>query len=290
MAEPNSFHRVSHARRARLLAAQEAAPVEIQHAKVGTKHIRYAIKPGQGEPLLLCNGIGANLELTFPLLKALGDRPVVVVDLPGTGGSDSMHFWPSLSRYGRFAVNTLEHAGYSGKFAVAGVSWGGGLAQRIARDYASRVTHMVLMATSPGLTMLPGKFRAIARMATPHRYLSRGFMARNAPIIYGGEMRNSPQHAVEHARLVMPPSGLAYVQQLLAMYGFSSLPWLHRLQCPTLILSGDDDPLIRVANARVLSTLIPNARLHIVRGGGHLFMTLRAEETAKWINDWIGGR
>lgn len=287
MAEPNSFRRVSKTRRARLLHAHKSAPVEIQHAKVGSKYIRYAVKPGVGEPLLLCNGIGANLELTFPLLKALGKRPVVVVDLPGTGGSDSMHFWPSLGRYARFAVDTLEHAGFSGKFAVAGVSWGGGLAQRIARDYASRVTHMVLMATSPGLTMIPGKLSAISRMATPRRYLSRGFMAKNAPIIYGGEMRNSPQNAVDHARLVMPPSGLAYIQQLLAMYGFSSLPWLHRLSCPTLILSGDDDPLIRVANAHVLTTLIPNARLHVVRGGGHLFMTLRAEETAQWINDWV---
>lgn len=286
--ERDGLHRVSPTRRARLLAAQQAAGVEVRHATVGGKYLRYAIKPGVGEPLLLCNGIGANLELTFPLLKALGARPVLVFDVPGAGGSESMHFWPSLRRYSRFAVGVLEHAGFRGDFAVAGVSWGGGLAQQIARDHGLRVTHLVLMATSPGMVMFPGKLLALTRMTTPRRYLSRGYMAKHAPTIYGGEMRNNPHNAVDHARLVMPPSGLAYVQQILAMYGFSSLPWLHRLRCPTLIISGDDDPLIRVANARVLAHLVPNSHLHIVKGGGHLFMTMRAAETAALIDEWIG--
>lgn len=291
MVEYHGLHRVSSTRRERLLQAQQASKVDIRFALVEGKRLRYAVKEGEGEPLLLCNGIGANLELTLPLLEALGQRPVVVIDMPGTGGSDSMHFWPSLRRYSRFAVKeVLRHAGFSGKFAVAGVSWGGGLAQRIAKDYAHRVTHLVLMATSPGITMFPGRPSALVRMTTPRRYLSRGYMAKHAATIYGGEMRNAPRHAVDHAKLVMPPTGLAYVQQVLAMVGFSSLPWLHRISCPTLILTGDDDPLIRVSNARVFSALIPNARLHVVHGGGHLFMTLRAAETARWINDWIDGK
>ncbi len=255
--------------------------------QLGRLRLRYALRPGAGEPLLLCNGIGANLELALPLLRELPGRPIVVVDLPGTGGSAPAWFWPSLRRYARMAVDVLEHLGYTGRFAVAGVSWGGGLAQQIAKDYSGRVTHLILMATSPGIVMLPGRLSALSKMLTPQRYLSRRFMAMHAGALYGGEMRNHPEKAIEFAGLTRAPASLAYLQQVLAMYQFTSLPWLHRIRCPALVLSGDDDPLIRVANARILAALLPDARLHIIRGGGHLFMTLRAAETAALITGFL---
>jgi pimeloyl-ACP methyl ester carboxylesterase len=71
------------------------------------------------------------------------------------------------------------------------------------------------------------------------------------------------------------------------MWGFSSLPWLHRLRCPALIICGDDDPLIHLGNGHLLAKLIPRAKLHVMRGGGHLFMTMRSEETAELLNTWI---
>jgi poly(3-hydroxyoctanoate) depolymerase len=56
------------------------------------------------------------------------------------------------------------------------------------------------------------------------------------------------------------------------MSGWTSLPWLHRVTQPTLILSGDDDPLIPLANARFMAGRVPSARLRVVEGGGHLFL------------------
>ncbi len=50
------------------------------------------------------------------------------------------------------------------------------------------------------------------------------------------------------------------------------MPWLWRLRQPTLVLAGDDDPIVPVVNGRILARLLPNARLHVVRGGGHLFV------------------
>jgi pimeloyl-ACP methyl ester carboxylesterase len=52
----------------------------------------------------------------------------------------------------------------------------------------------------------------------------------------------------------------------------TSLPWLRTLRQPTLVLAGDDDPIVPLVNARILAVCIPNARLRIVRGGGHLFL------------------
>lgn len=264
------------------------AGVEIGHIQVQGLRLRYARSAGQqGEPLLLCNGIGANLELALPLLHALAGRSVVLFDLPGVGGSPLAWFWPSVRRYARLAVGVLDALGYDEGFAVAGVSWGGGIAQQIARDYPRRVRALVLMATTPGILMLPGRPSALLRMATPARYLSRDFMVRNAATIYGGEVRGHPERAAEFSRLTRPPSTFAYFQQLGAMLGYSSLPWLHRIRCPALVMVGDDDPLIRVLNARVLAWCLPQARLLIFRGGGHLFMVLRPQETAQAITRFL---
>ncbi len=267
--------------------ALAAAGVEVNHAWVHGRRIRYAVSAGKGEPLLLCNGIGANLELALPLVRALAGMRVVLFDLPGTGGSGRAWFWPSFRRYAWYAVGLLDALGYREGFSVAGVSWGGGLAQQIARDYPQRVRRLILMATSPGLIMVPGRVAALLRMATPQRYFSRSYMAMNAATIYGGEMRGRPDRAIEFASMTRAPAIRAYVQQLMAMMQFTSLPWLHRIRCPALVLAGDDDPLVRPINARILAALLPNAQLQILRGSGHLFMVMRAGEIGTIVRNFI---
>lgn len=259
----------------------------IGHLDVDGLRLRYALRSGHGTPLLLCNGIGANLELALPLAREIPARPLVVVDLPGTGGSSASCFWPSMGRYARMLVQVMDQLGFRDHFAVGGVSWGGALAQRIARDQPARVTHLILLATSPGIFMVPGRPSALLRMLTPQRYLSSDYMTRHAGTLYGGEMRHRPARAREHAAQMRAPSALSYLQQVLAMYQFSSLPWLHRLRCPTLVLSGDDDPLVRPVNARILAGLLPRARLEIIKGGGHLFLTQQAHQTAALIDGFL---
>jgi poly(3-hydroxyalkanoate) depolymerase len=167
------------------------------------------------------------------------------------------------------------------------VSWGGVLAQEFAKQNGNRVRRLVLAATSPGQLMFPGKLSALRRMATPRRYISSSYMARAAPFIYGGLVRQKPEVIGRHASLIRRPSGRGYLYQLLAGYGFTSLPWLYQLHMPTLIMAGDDDPIMPVANARLLHFLIAKSRLHVVKGGGHLFLVTRAHESASVIERFL---
>lgn len=73
-------------------------------------------------------------------------------------------------------------------------------------------------------------------------------------------------------RFVRPPTLGGYLQQMYAVPGWTSMRWLHRLRQPTLVMSGDDDPIVPLLNGRLLAWRIPNAWLHVVRGGGHLFL------------------
>ena len=66
-----------------------AALVKTQMIRVGQQDLWVAVKPGLKDrpPLLLFNGIGANLELADPFMRAMTDVEVVIFDIPGVGGS-----------------------------------------------------------------------------------------------------------------------------------------------------------------------------------------------------------
>jgi pimeloyl-ACP methyl ester carboxylesterase len=123
-------------------------------------------------------------------------------------------------------------------------------------------------------------------MATPRRYKNPDYMKRIAGDIYGGSLRNSPELAGKHVQHVRWSSDYGYYLQLLAGFGWSSLPWLRRLVQPTLVMAGTDDPLVPVINGRILARLIPNARLVAVNDG-HLFLVTNADDSAKIISEFL---
>jgi pimeloyl-ACP methyl ester carboxylesterase len=62
----------------------------------------------------------------------------------------------------------------------------------------------------------------------------------------------------------------AYWHRLSGLTGWWGAPWSVRQ--PTLVLTGDDDPIVPPANSRILASLIPGAQLEVIRGGGHLML------------------
>ncbi len=78
-----------------------------------------------------------------------------------------------------------------------------------------------------------------------------------------------------------------YFYQLFAIWGWTSLPWLHRVDQPTLVLAADDDPIVPLANARMIARRLPNGRLHVVADGGHLFLLTHASEVAPVVEGFL---
>lgn len=78
-----------------------------------------------------------------------------------------------------------------------------------------------------------------------------------------------------------------YLGQLYVTAGWTSLPWLHTLTQPTLVLAGDDDPIIPVLNGRILAALIPTARLEVLPGEGHLFVAEEAPTVACLVAEFL---
>jgi pimeloyl-ACP methyl ester carboxylesterase len=172
---------------------------------------------------------------------------------------------------------------------VLGLSWGGAMAQELAYRHPEAVRRLVLAATMPGWISVPGRPLAVSILMSPLRYYSSRYFELVAPTLYGGEVRQAPGLLREHAamRSEHPPSPIGYYYQIAALRRWTSVPWLHRLPHRTLVLAGDDDPIISLANGRLLACRIPASELHLVEGGGHLFMFTRPAEVAERIREFL---
>jgi len=246
---------------------------QTQYVDIGEQRLRVAVKRGDPSrtPLVIFNGVGANLELLEGVAQALRDIEVVTFDVPGVGGSPLPGKPYRFRTLARLTDAMLEVLGYRGAVDVLGVSWGGALAQQFARTCGPRCRRLVLAATSAGAVMVPGRMGALFTLMSPRRYRDPEFMQRVAPQIYGGRIAEQPDLIVPFVKHMRPPDARGYFLQQLALAGWTSLPWLSRLTQPTLILAGTRDPLIHVANAKLMHRLIPNSRLQLI-DDGHLFL------------------
>jgi poly(3-hydroxyalkanoate) depolymerase len=275
--------------RARGRPRRAGPPERMRIVAVGGRTLRVSVREGSPgwPPLLLCNGIGVSLELLQPFVDALDPRrPVIRFDMPGVGGSPAPVVPYHLTTLPSLLAGLLDQLGYQ-QADVLGISWGGGLAQEFALRRPQRVRRLVLVATAPGALMIPGSPHVLLRMLTPRRHRDPGYAARIAGGLYGGSARDDPTVARDllHATTRLGPAR-GYYYQLLASIGWTSLPWLPKLRPPTLILAGDDDPIIPVVNARIMHRLIPRSQLHIYHGG-HLELAADAKRLAATVEAFL---
>jgi poly(3-hydroxyalkanoate) depolymerase len=259
---------------------------EITMETIGERTLRVARwhfdKPSDHLPLLFFNGIGANIEAVAPLAEALTERPFIMFDMPGVGGSPApvMPYTPVTMAFTTKAL--LDKLGI-GRVDVMGVSWGGAMAQHFALQHPGRVRRLVLAATSPGMLMVPGKLSALSKMADPRRYVDAAFMEKHFRTLYGGAAGGKDGHIGR----ITPPTKRGYLYQLIAMLGWTSAPALPFMTKETLIMMGDEDAIVPLANGRLLEALIPNSRLEIFAGGGHLFMISHREQTISSLRGFL---
>jgi poly(3-hydroxyalkanoate) depolymerase len=260
---------------------------EERYVTAGGQRIRVNVRHGTGVPLVLCNGIGASLEVLDPLVEQLDpDFTVVRFDVPGTGGSPT-----SLAPYGfpylAWVLGRVLSKLEMGVVDVLGLSWGGALAQQFAFQNPRRCRRLVLVATGTGALMVPAHPRVLAKMLTPRRFSDPDYAASIAGDLYGGTVR---AHGEDVARLFVRQlhagSRIGYLHQLLAGAIWTSLFGLPAVRQETLIVAGTDDPIVPVANAHIMNALLPHSRLHL-HSGGHIDVVHNAAELAPVIEKFL---
>jgi poly(3-hydroxyalkanoate) depolymerase len=273
--------------------ARGPRPVEeLFETTVRGRTLRVSVRRAAGArpartPLLMLNGIGASLELLQPFVDQVPEQVEVIrFDVPGIGGSPLPLLPYHMSTFAPLVGALVRRLGHD-RLDVMGFSWGGGLAQQFAVSQRRHCRRLVLAATGMGSLMVPGHPRVLGKMLTPRRHRDPEYARRIAGEIYGGTMRTDPERAAEvlHTYTRKGPKR-GYYYQLLAGAGWSSLPGLPLIRQPTLIVAGDDDPIIPLVNARIMHRGIPNSRLHVY-SGGHLGLLTEAGELAPVVDGFL---
>ena len=228
---------------------------------------------GHGSPLLLLHvptGSGAELE---PILYALAKRyRVIVPDITSRTAQ-----LPGRFQMARITceLRQLLHDMRLPSVDVLGYELGGTFAQQFARDYPSNVHRLILVSTYANET-LPITTRLATTLLDLFGWVcpSPRFAAR-----LDCEPRMAHQPGA-HARWLHNRIHWGTSVPMDAASGslarFDSRPWLARIACPTLVITGGADPLVPLAQAQLLASHIPNATLRILNTAGHgLFSTHR---------------
>ena len=257
--------------------------------QIGRYRIRVARSPGRPgtTPLVVFNGIGASVELVAPFAQELASHGIgtIVFDIPGIGGSDAPKRPYRFGDMARLCTELLDAYGIA-MADVAGVSWGGALAQEFAFRFPHRTRRLVLCSTSAGSIAMPGKWSALKHMALPKQLRGRRDMQTIGGELFGGRFRTDPDLFKRVAPYLRSTSGNGYRLQMLAGIGWTSVPWLHEIVSRTLVVNGTDDPIVPPVNGKLLASLIPKARFFTI-DDGHLFVVSRVAESAALIAEFL---
>jgi poly(3-hydroxyoctanoate) depolymerase len=217
---------------------------------------------GEGDPLLLINGMTRPLRSWDPFTQAMSGRTVISFDAPGVGQSPTPLRPVSIAGLAAAAVAVLDAAGFESA-DVLGFSHGGAVAQELARHFPNRVRRLILVATSCGVGATPGNSTRAILHALGRR----------------DEHNPWPR-----------PDVLGLYWHSLAIATWSSIPILGGIRTPTLVVCGIHDRVATPTNSRVLAQRIPGASLVLLPGGHDLQRAVPAKQLAHIVENFLPAR
>jgi 3-oxoadipate enol-lactonase len=227
-------------------------------------------------PLVLVHGLGYGSWGWGPAAEALGrDFALVLHDNPGVD---------SVAAMAEALARTLDEAGVE-RANVLGTSLGGMVAQEFALAFPERVERLVLVCTTPGgaraFPMPEQTVRLMQEAASLPPELALRRFVENA--LANGSLADE----IYRLRLENPPDPAGWLAQASAGAAFDAYDRLGGLGAPTLVLHGTSDTVVDVRNADLLGSLIPDARIELFDGGGHLFFWEQPDRFAAAVKEFL---
>jgi pimeloyl-ACP methyl ester carboxylesterase len=236
--------------------------------------IYYKIQ-GQGDPLVLIMGLRRNVEWWYRQIPALSRHfQVIAFDNRGAGRSDKPVMAYSMRLFADDTAGLMDALGISSAH-VLGVSMGGYIAQELALHHPAKVQSLVLGCTGCGgdraVLMSPERMEKF----TANKGLNPEQILRKDMDIYFSDdyVLQHPEEIEEFVEISMrhyQPAD-AFFRQFDACQRHDTGDRLNQLAVPTLVMTGDDDPLVPPQNSYVLKELIAGSDLSVFAGGRHCF-------------------
>ena len=235
---------------------------------------------GEGPPVLLLHGWGANAAAMRPILDALRpDHSVYALDFAGFGQSDPPPEPWGVEEYAQMVIAFLDSLGV-GRTDVVGHSFGGRVGIKLAAKRPERVKRLVLVdsagvppAQTPGRAALRAGLRAgRAILSVPGLGALRGKAEAVARDRLGSEdYRSAGPLRETFVRVVAE----------------DLRPHLPEIQAPTLLIWGENDQDTPLADAKMMESSIPDAGLVVLSGAGHFSYLDRPADFARIIRHFL---
>jgi len=243
---------------------------------------------GSGPPLLLIHGIGAARNTWAKLIPLLVPHfTVVTYDLRGHGNSPLPEGGFGLDDL----VADLEHIRLQTGFEqvhVAGHSLGGMIGPAYARAFPHRVLSLGLLSTAAFRSEEDSRkvwavVKAMEERGIPDvletltdRWFTDGFIANHGDVV----RRRLDQ--------VTGTDGDVFLNVFRIYAGTEMGPWLHEIQCPSLVLTGENDGGCNPRLNQKITAALPKAELVILPGYKHSLLLEAGEIVASEIIRFIG--
>ncbi|MDP8968827.1 MAG: alpha/beta hydrolase, partial [Actinomycetota bacterium] len=250
----------------------------------------YCERRGEGEPLLLIQGLGGNsLHWGEGFLGGLEDAfELILYDHRGAGRSGALEGEHTIADLATDAVGLLDALEIQSAHVV-GISMGGMVAQELALQAPGHVRTLTLGCTFPGgpqATMtdmgVVGMLAEAVLSGDQERTLRVGYEVMIAAEY--GEQEGAYELYCELASQYRAPLPVL-MAQLSAIMGHDTSERLGEIRAPTLVIHGTEDRLMDVANAELIARLVPGARLELLEGSGHMFFWEQPERSARLVRE-----
>jgi pimeloyl-ACP methyl ester carboxylesterase len=247
---------------------------------------------GEGPPLLLIAGLGANSSSWATVKPRLtGAFTCITFDNRGTGRSDAPAGPYTIDQMGDDAAGLIRKLGYDSVMAV-GWSLGGSVLQALMIRHGDLVSRAVLLSAFPSYTELQHGWLDCLLS------LRQSGVPAEAQAMFGMAWGFTGKLLVDHAALAAaaklgagapyPTSVEGFAAQAHGLRRYDSRPMLPTVTTPTLVLVGAEDVLTPVSQSIEMAELIPNARLQVLPRGGHGMAIEYTGETVAAIARFLG--
>jgi 3-oxoadipate enol-lactonase len=259
-------------------------------AAVNGIQLHYEIQ-GQGEPLLLISGLGANRLSWLPVVPLLAEQfQCITFDNRGTGQSDVPPGPYTMDALGDDAAALVAQLNLGPVHAV-GWSMGGSVLQSMLIHHPEHLQRAVLLSTLPAYTDIQHHWldALLALRRTELDDVAQGVIG----MPWGFTARTLSDHtkleavAQLAAQNPYPTTYEGFAAQAAAIRVYDSRPHLPEVRTPTLVLVGAEDVLTPVHQSVEMAQLMPSARLQVLPRGGHAMAIEYAEDTVAAIREFL---
>lgn len=240
-------------------------------ARLEDIEVYYDLEGISGAPVVMCShSLAANRELWMRQLPDLSRQyQVLRYDIRGHGQSSAPEEPYSMEQLAEDAVKLLDRLEIPAVHFM-GLSLGGMIGQILAAEHPQRVKGLVLCDTAcrvdPELKPVWEERIQTARsqgmdalvQPTLERWLSHEFR------------RHEPEVTSQVEKMIRETPVAGFAGCCRAISEFDALPRLAKIEAPTLVLVGEDDPGTPVSEAETIAQHISGAELSVLKGARHL--------------------